>query len=426
MKLLPLASAVWDLKRAPWITREQLHRLQSRKLRRLVRHAYRYVPYYRNLFDEAGIDPMSILTLDDLERIPVSHKEDLQAAGSANITSYAFRPGVLRPHRTSGSTGRPFTICLDPHFCMVRKFMFARALSGAGYRPGQRAMMLGSGKPKRGWMRWHHASLDTPIETTVEQLNRFRPHLLYGFVTPIRQLALHIRETGAHVHRPHTIVSTAETADTVTRKLLQEVFGAELFSIYGLTEMGVVAWQCKMRDGAHLAEDTALVEFLPLADDPGRARIVLTNLEQFGTPFLRFEAGDIGVPGDDTLCGCGRTFRRLKRIEGRLVDCVELADGRNLSPYALTCALENLPGVERYQVVQNEVHRFTFRWQGTDGDPTLIEREAQRIIGQVLGYPAKVVVEHESRIEPPPGRKFRVVECAIAHPSTENAIDSDS
>src|SRR5690606_8967113 len=83
----------------------------------------------------------------------------------------------------------------------------------------------------------------TPAEL-VASINEFSPPLLYGWVTPLRQLAEHVRDHGGLKHQPRTIVTTAEALDSVTRRLLHEQLGGAVFQIYGVTEMGAMAWEC--------------------------------------------------------------------------------------------------------------------------------------------------------------------------------------
>jgi phenylacetate-CoA ligase len=127
MNLVAAYFTLRQLQRSQWLDRDSLRRLQEEKLRRLIDHAYRTVPYYRRRFDEAGITPNAIRSLDDLHRIPVTSKADLQHAGPEAITSSACSPDRLVLEHTSGSTGRPFTGRFDPHFVRVRNSLFLRA-----------------------------------------------------------------------------------------------------------------------------------------------------------------------------------------------------------------------------------------------------------------------------------------------------------
>ncbi len=398
-----------------WLARETLDKRRERKLRRLVQHAYQFVPYYRELFDGAGVKPDDIRTLEDLPRIPLSTKKRLQAAGADAITSSAFRPEGIRTSKTSGSSGRPFTIRQETRWGAVRKAMFLRALMSCGYHPGKKAMFLRSrdGRPAAWWKRSRYANYNVPEEQLLRELDDFRPWLLYGWVTPLRQLARYIQENGLKVWSPGAIVSTAETLDGPTRRLIENAFHTRVFEIYGLTEMGSLAWECVAHNGYHVAEDTAVIESVP-GDSGGPPRLVMTNLELLAMPFIRYDAGDLGAFADSLPCECGLHLRRLDRVEGRVVDCVRLTDGRVISPYEFTVELEKILALDRYQVIQNTVDRLTVRIEGRSVGEADKERVRQ-MIRSIAGDDVTVSISHESSLDPEPGqwRKFRVVECRL-------------
>jgi phenylacetate-CoA ligase len=284
----------------------------------------------------------------------------------------------------------------------------------AGYRPGQKLMLVtdSRGKASRRWMRWDYSSIEDSPRHLVARMNTLKPHVLYGCVTPLRQMALHLQAAAAPHHRPHIVVSTAESLDEPTRRLLRETFGVPVYDVYGLTEMGMVAWECRQHDGYHVAEDTTIVEFVPV-DKGGARSLVMTNLELNAMPLIRFATGDLGIPGPTARCACGRYMRRLKRIEGRLVDCIRLRDGQSVSPYRFTIMLEQIPGITRYQLIQEDLDQFVVRLEQQGTVANAIVEAAIRAVRQVAGPNVNVRVIPVPNLDVAPGRKFRVVECRI-------------
>ena len=391
--------------------RARLRELQNVKVRRLVAHAYRTVPYYRRLFDEAGIKAAEIRTVDDLQLIPITNKAALQRQDVEAVTSRSFARAKLVEVRTSGSTGRPFTFLLDRRFVRVRDALFIRALGAVGYRPGRKLMVItGAGdKPSRGWLGWRYASLTDPPEQTAALLRRMRPWGVHGPLTGLRQLAIAARDAGA-VPQVSVIISRAEVLDPVSRRTLSDTFGAEVYDFYGLAEMGMVAWECRAREGYHVSEDTVVVEEDPDPGSGSESRLVMTNLELHSMPFIRFDTGDLAVAGPMTRCRCGRTLRRLRRIEGRSVDCLRLRGGGTISPYRITLALEHVPGLLRYQVVQDSWDTFTVRFESGEA---VSEAAVRSALAGVVGPDAHVRIERTESLDPPPGRKFRVIQCDL-------------
>jgi phenylacetate-CoA ligase len=386
-------------------------RAQWARLKPLVDHAYRTVPYYRRRFDEAGVTPDDIQDLDDLSRIPISTKADLQAADPDDLLSSQHPRSSLVTEKTSGSSGRPLEMHFDEDYRRVRKALFLRALYDCGYRIGKRLLLTATRekKPVPKWMRWKYVYYMNPPLENVARMNEFKPDFLYGWVTPIRQMAEATRRAGVLVHRPDAVITTAETLDPATRTLLEETFQCPVYEIYGLTETGTIAWQSPHHDHFRISHESMIVEFLP-APEHDASRLVVTNLALRAMPFLRYDTGDLAAPTGATNNG---TLPGLERVEGRVVDCVPLGDGRVVSPYQLTIAVEKVPGVARYQIIQNEDRCFVFRYEpkGNDGEHTAAA--ARDAIRGVVGAEAQVDVEREESLQPPPGCKFRVVESRV-------------
>jgi phenylacetate-CoA ligase len=413
MKMLAICADYWRLERAQWRDRDWLRQLQERKLRVLVEHAYRTVPFYRARFDAASVFPTDIKSLEDLARLPITTRAELQATSVEARTSSLYRPDTLVAGLTSGSTGRPFTIYRDPAAMRLRKSLFFRALKAAGYRFGDRILLLVY-PPKAmppGWLRWHYVTRDVPPEHHLRALNELRPAILYAMATTLRLLAIHIRDTGRKAHRPRVVIATGETLDGATRQILETTFGAPVFDVYGTVETGTIAWECAHHNGLHIAEDTAIIEFLSSAHGDVH-RMVLTNFENLGMPQLRYEIGDLGVLAEDTPCPCGRSFRRLARIEGRLIDCIRLKEGRLVSPYRFERIIERIAGVERFQVVQERHDEVLVRLQGP-GDPAVADA-VRGAVESLIGSGIAVRTRWEPSLDPPHGRKFRLVECHVS------------
>jgi phenylacetate-CoA ligase len=400
--------------RTQWLEPDGLRRLQESSLRRLVDHAVSTVPYYRQLFKQAGLEPEDVRTLDDLQHIPLTKKSTLQSLDLKEMTSSSYAPDQLVSERTSGSSGRPFELHFDREFGAFRNALFMRALSVAGYRCGRPALILAAGsRSSRRLLRWRYAPVDAPPEHLVDALNAHRPWLLYGPVTPLRQMALHIQDTSTRVHTPVAVAATAEALDGASRRLFTEVFGAQVFDLYGLTETGMLAWECPQHDGLHLSEDAMIVEMKP--DEHSQdARLVVTNLLLRGMPLIRYDTGDLARPKVSGPCPCGRHLQRVEAVSGRALDCMRLKSGQRLSPYQITLALESICGLRRYQVVQIGIGRFTIRYESADTVAAEVAETAKTALHGVLGHEALIDVRRERCLEPAPGRKFKVVECRIA------------
>jgi phenylacetate-CoA ligase len=407
---LAIFADCWRLHRAQRRDREWLRRLQEAKLRAIVDHAWRTVPFHRERFQAAGIRPADVRAIADLAALPPTTKAELQAAGVEARTSSAYQPAELDTGLTSGSTGQPFPFARDPDAMRLRKALFLRALAAIGYRPGDRVLLLDAPRENLPppWLRWHYVRPTVPVEDQLKALQELRPAILYASrPTTLGLLARFARGTGAPLHRPRALVTTGETLGPSLRDYLQASFAAPVFDVYGAVETGTIAWECRAHRGLHVAEDALILEFLPSAHGEVQ-RLVLTSLENRGMPLIRYDIGDLGAPLEDGSCACGSRFRRIERVEGRLVDCLRLPDGRLVPPNRLEHAVRRIEGVERFQVVQERPDSVLLRLHG-QGGPLATER-AERALADLVGADVRVQAQWEASLDPPPGQKFRLVE----------------
>lgn len=400
------------LSRAARFPPERLRALQDAGVRRIVAHAYATVPYYRRLLDGIGAAPGDIRGVDDLVHLPVTTRTDLLAQPERDILSSAFSDTEMVAIATHGSTGIPMRVRLDrPHF-LHRRALFLRALMAGTYRLGQRLMLVTDRpkKPMPRWLNWHYVSRDDPFELMRSEFLRIRPRFLYGWATLLRQIAEGVQ--GGSFPRLAGVYTTAETVEPATRRLLEGVFGAPVFDIYGSNELGPVAWQCRAQAGHHVSEESTILELLPVeGSDAGR--LVATSLGNLAMPLIRYDTADLARAGESAACACGRTVGRLASIEGRSVDTVVTRDGRRISPWYFTDRIEVLPGMRRFQVVQDDIDRFLVRAQVATDAPLDTPERIVAAVRSIVGEAATVAVELATRIDPPPGRKFRVVESRV-------------
>ncbi len=419
LPLLRLLREYWRQRRAARAPAAQHRTEQETLLLRLCEYAYQHSVYYRELFDNNGLTPTAIRSIDDFAQLPVAAKVALRDAGT-KLRSDDITLGRLTEEKSSGSTGSPFVVAFDRDYLLNRNLRFLRGLWAAGYR-WPMPLLLVTGTKERNpsrWMRWHYASIKVSPAESLATYESVRPRVVYGCVTPLRELALALLQHGTSVPAPRSVITTAETLDQNTRQLLQRAFGCEVFDFYGMTEMGLVGWECRAHAGYHLALDSVLVEQVPLGDDSGRCQLIYTNLALRGTPLLRYVSGDIGYGYTTARCDCGSSLPRLQRIEGREVDVITLPDGRRCSPYQFTCELEKLAELRRYKVIQEAADSIRVIAESVSRHANDELRQSndelrQRIgavVAAITGPKVRLQIELVDAIPHPPGTKYRVVE----------------
>lgn len=419
MSAAAVALALLRLHRAQRLDRATIEALQLRRLRAVVAHAYTHVPFWRQLMQAHRIVPEDIGSLADLACFPVTSRAELQRVPAAERTSRAFAAATLQPMLTTGSTGRPLTIAVEPAWAGLRKALFLRALMAHGLWPGRSLLLVAHdrGRAAPPWLRWRYADPDLPAAELARLFHATAPAFLYGWVTPLRHLAGEIGRAGGLARKVRHVFTTAEALDAPTAALLRERLGGTVSSIYGTTELGTLGWECPAAAGLHLAEDTTLLEFLPVPGAVGACRLVATSLAALATPLIRYDTGDLAPPPTAARCACGGRLARVARIDGRLVDSVSLRDGRLLSPFVLTEAVEAVAGLGRFQIVQEAAGRFRVRLERSGGLGHSAADAAEAVAARLrraIPEPVEVEVTMEASLDPPPGRKFRVVESRVA------------
>jgi phenylacetate-CoA ligase len=384
---------------------DTIERIRKDKLVALLQHARATVPFYRNLFDERGLSAAELRDPEVFRSLPVLTKAQLQQAG-ATLLSDRYPANRRTLELTSGSSGQPFATHFDREYVIAKNLRFLRALLTCGYRPGNKLMLITERPTTRlsAIRRWLYCPLEATPEDHARQLLGFQPDYLYGCMTPLHLLARHLRETGASFRPPRAVVSTAEMLDPRTRAQLEGVFQAPVLDFYGMTEMGLVAWQPSQGMPYGIAADGILVERLPVQAAPGWSRLIMTNLDLWAMPMIRYDTGDLGAYGG---AGGGDD---LLRIEGRSVDCIVGPQERLISPFQLTSALQDVAGLRRFRIRQTSRDEIEVDLE-TDAASASAETIAR--LAPLLGATFRIKPQVVAELRAGPGGKFRVVESSI-------------
>jgi phenylacetate-CoA ligase len=397
-----------------------IRRLQQRRLLRLFAEAGR-VPLHAARLRGAGIDPRDPAVRRDpaaaLALLPVLDKATLRAAGNA-----ALRDGRLDPRwhssTSSGSTGEPFRMYYDPRAWFLLKYLIkARTRLAAGMSLHDRSAVLDAfspDHPDRSLLarlgRVRRFSVLAPAAETARALARFRPEGLYGLPSGLLAIAEALPPDSDW--SPGHLFTSGELLSGAVRAALERAFGGRVTNIYGSSETKEIAWECSA-GRLHVNADVVHVETVDAAGTPvppgEEGDVVATLLVNRAMPLLRYRIGDRGVLGTEP-CRCGLALPALGVVTGRETDVLELAGGRRLSPYALTLALEQVPGLLRYQVRQLAADRLRITAVAAPGIQagTIAEQFSNALARGGAGG-LEVEVELVPTIAAVPGKKFRVV-----------------
>jgi phenylacetate-CoA ligase len=384
-------------------------------LKRLLDHAWRTVPFYRRVWDDAGVHPSDVRTFADFEQLPVLTKADIRRHGR-DLLSSAYNPKTLRVKETSGSTGVPLTIRIDEPSVQWKTACTLRSDQWSGWRRGQRVAKLwgnpDSGNP--GWKyRLRNAVLDRAINLNtlgmddsqiaefVASIRRRRPGLLFGHAHSLYLIAGRLKQQGIADIRPNGIVSTSMHLHDWQRQTIEEVFGTPVTNRYGCEEVSLIACECEKHHGLHLNSDSVYAEV------PAGGKLLVTDLTNFAMPIIRYRVGDVVTPSS-RVCPCGRGLPLIERVEGREADYVLTPAGKLISGISLTDNfVMKIPGAAQMQIVQETLHDLLIRMVKDDGfGPDGLNRVGD-VVREMFGGGMRYEVEFVDAIPQEPSGKYR-------------------
>jgi phenylacetate-CoA ligase len=413
-----VARDAWPALRAARLAPAELRDLARKRLARILRVASA-TSFYRRRLDAAGVggDDLMLESSPDqvLQALAPSGKAELREAGGDVLLGGKVRPG-WRSSSSSGSTGEPFRVYYDSRAWATLKILVKlRARHACGTQPTDRVALLDAVPPsgaKPGGARVARISILQPAATVAAELAAFAPDTVYGLPSALLEAAEELRARGVAL-RVRRVFTSGELLRPAVRQAIADAFGARVFDVYGSSETKEIAWEC--RAGAmHVNADVVRLEVLDDASRPVpdgvEGNLVATLLLNRAMPLLRYRIGDRGSLLTQR-CDCGLSFPLLGVVTGRRADVLVLAGGRRVSPYALTCAMERVGEVLRYQVTQLDPARLRVRAILDPGaDRSRIAGRIRSVMQGEVAHFLETDVEFVDRLPTGPRAKFRVVE----------------
>lgn len=369
---------------------------RDRQLRQMAIHCYQTVPYYRRLFDEAGIDCRRIRRLEDLKWLPILTRQQVRDhAGELLSTAYGTKRLLTR--HTSGTSGSPLALRFTREADAAVWASVWRGYRALGLRRGTWCGYFG-GRPvvpaARTCGPYYHVNYagrqilfsvyhmgPDAMGSYVEALARFRPPWIQGYPSALTALAGFLRREGLSLgYTPRWVTLSSENVSEAQLRLLEEVLGVFPVQSYAQTEAVAVFRQGPDRR-LLVEEDFSAVELLPAGPD-GLCHVVGTGLVNRAMPLLRYDTGDL-VTFRETDRG-----REICSLDGRAEDDLQLRDGTVLRRLSRT--LHGQAHVLAAQIVQRsldrmEVHLVVDRDYGSASEQAL-RRALDRVLAGRMDY----------------------------------------
>lgn len=421
----PTLELARSLERSQWLSPDALRELQAAKLQRLIRHAARHCPYYRDRLTRAhtrlesanrhsaphGVQPPSavdlerIATLDDLTALPLLSRDALRRH-AAQMRRDDSGGRILIDH-THGTTDAPFAYYWDRRRQAWDKANRLRAHAWHSFDLGDRELHLwpvdppcSRGAAYRHWLRRgrdrllgdHQIdSLNLSPSRSADCLNRwsrFNPQRATAYPSALFDLLQGGLSSGCRFHSPELrcVFLTGEVTFPWQRRLFAQTVGAPVVQMYGVQEAGALAFECEHRRW-HVCAESAIVEIIR-AGRPARpgelGEIVVTGLESAAMPVIRYCTGDI-VRAETLTCRCGRGLPVMPAVLGRAGDFLMADDGRWIPPVEVVDALADLLDAGAFQVFQDDCGAVEVRVVGPAEPAPAVKAEARRRLGGLVG-----------------------------------------
>lgn len=419
-----------DLLKQQYWQPADIQSLQTKKLNFLIRHAAETSNWYKRIINDIGLDISKEITLADLQRFPITTKKDIRENTSFFISSN-FDPGKMPKAKTGGSTGVSLNLFFDERCQKLRNGGQIYADSFSGWQPGSRIAAIWGNPPKavslkqkiRSFLLERMIYLDTmdlnprTMNDFIEHWRRFSPDMIFGHSHSIYIFAKYLLEQKVTDLRPIGVVTTSMMLLDHERQIIEDAFQCKVSNRYGCEEVGLIAVECEEHKGMHINSSHIILECLDENNIPvpygTSGKLVITDLNNFGMPLIRYKVEDVGVLSD-RLCTCGRTTPILERLEGRVADFLKKPDGGQVAGVSLVeRTLTKIPGIEQMQLVQEKLNEITInRVKGPEythqtDDALLTE------FGQIFGADVALIIRNVEKIPQEKSGKYRFSICKV-------------
>jgi phenylacetate-CoA ligase len=406
------------------MTRVGLREWRWEKLRKLVAHAYANVPYYRRVFDEAGLKPAYIVTPADFEQVPLLTKQAIRE-NLADLRATSLPPGTrVVQGQTGGTTGEPLKFVQDADCKSLTRAALLRSYTWAGYRLGDPVLFMTGGsllgapqtrKQKLGFalMNYHfmpgfRLRADT-LDDYVAVLRNQRIRFLRGYSTILHQFAALCEQAGHTDLRLAAVFPTAEMLTGPQRDTIERVFHSSVYDHYGCAEINALANECPEARKRHVIEEHVYMEEVTNGA-VGENALVLTDLDNFAQPFIRYANGDRGRISAER-CACGRNLAVLDEFLGRSSDEIVLASGDGYPGVFFHHLFGHFPGVTQFQAYQDAPGELVIRIIRNGRYTKDDEGEIKRIVAEHTGIISRI--DYVDEIERAPSGKITSVICTV-------------
>lgn len=411
------------LNRHEW-TSEQFFVYQLNEFRKILDLAYNFVPYYREKFEEIGLLPENVKSIQDLSLLPILEKNNVRQNPFALIDRRVKKEKLLAL-KTTGTTGTPLTIYTNRSARRWNYAFFDAYLKSLGVEAKKRRATFGgriiirpdqdtppfwrSSYFQRNLLFSSYHLTDGNLPSYFEKLRDYQPEIIESYPSSLFVLSKYMLDHNrAGDISPDVIITSGETLLDEQRRTIEQAFQCKIRDQYGCVEMCIFVAQCK-EGRYHYRPDYSLIEIIKGNGEPAKpgeiGEIVCTGFINPMMPLVRYRIGDIGTMSNHK-CSCGLETPCFEKIVGRIDDFILTPDGRYVG--RLSPVLKGFP-VKEAQYIQKRMDLVVVKLVK---DPNFNSQSSKQLIQEIqkrLGYSIKIELEFVDQISRGPGGKLRTV-----------------
>lgn len=416
------------LEKQQWWPREKLEKLQWERLEHLLSYAAENSLFYRQILQNIGVASTAGMMIEQFRQIPITTKREIRNNLEDFVSRQFDKENLIRA-KTGGSTGVSLNLFFDERCQQKRNAAQMMGDRWAGWDLGMKTASIWGNPPVARTFKqkvrqqlmdraFYLDTMEMDERSMMEFVARWRgqkPGAVFGHAHSIYVLSKFLLAESIHDLRPRAIVATSMMLLDHERKIIEQAFNCPVTNRYGCEEVGLIACECERHNGMHINMSHVYVEVLdehgnPVKDgEPGK--IVLTDLNNYAMPLIRYRVEDVGVVSK-RQCACGRGFPILERLEGRIADFLKLPQGGLVAGVSLVeRTLTKVSGIEQMQLVQGRLHELLVK--RVRGKEFSDQTDGQLIqeLREVFGESVKLIIEDVDAIPQEPSGKYRFSIC---------------
>ncbi|MBN1984462.1 MAG: phenylacetate--CoA ligase family protein [Chitinivibrionales bacterium] len=400
--------------------REMRLQYQVQKLSAMVEFCWDTIPFYKEYWSDHGVKRAPLRSLDELNAYPVLPKETFRS------NYLKIRPTDLSAYRyqqkhTGGTTGVPVHYLQDLDQWTLMQAFLIWGWSLAGYKYGDPVGVIAGGSlvPEN---RTAKVRLRNYLENKIflfgvhmndelgidyhHRLSRAAVKFINGYPSILYLFARILQKHNLKLPTIQAIITTAEMLQPLYRQTIEEAFNCPVFNNLGCNDGGYESFECQHHQGFHYNDLQSILQVH--TPTPGQAeRLLITNLWNKTTPFIRYENGDCVTLAKDA-CPCGRKFPLIQSIEGRTADILSFSNGKSVAGPALSLIFGSL-NIDGWQIVQTSIDTLEVRIKSAAPLSDHDRKHINHILSYHCGPECTITIKNVDSLETTKGGKLKPI-----------------